>query len=101
MLETCNATVENSINPLGLKMNDNSASYVNHCVPATTCIGENFHTELYPTEGEIGDREAGLLVDAGVKLPLIPKAVYKLDAVQPETIDHSRHYDATTPFVHP
>ena len=40
---------------------------------------ENFHTELYPTEGEIGDREAGLLADAGAKLPLIPKAVYKLE----------------------
>ena len=40
---------------------------------------ENFRTELYPTEGEIGDREAGLLADAGVKLPLIPKAVYKLE----------------------
>ena len=40
---------------------------------------ENFHTELYPSEGEISDREAGLLVDAGVKLPLIPKAIYKLE----------------------
>ena len=40
---------------------------------------ENFHTELYPTEGEVGDREAGLLADAGAKLPLIPKAVYKLE----------------------
>ena len=40
---------------------------------------ENFHTELYPTEGEIGDREAGLLADAGAKLPLIPRAVYKLE----------------------
>ena len=40
---------------------------------------ENFHTELYPTEGEVGDREAGLLIDAGAKLPLIPRAVYKLE----------------------
>ena len=40
---------------------------------------ENFHTELYPTEGEVGDREAGLLADAGVKLPLIRRAVYKLE----------------------
>ncbi len=40
---------------------------------------ENFHTELYPTEGEVGDREAGLLDDAGVRLPLIPRAVYKLE----------------------
>ena len=40
---------------------------------------ENFHTELYPTEGEVGDREAGLLADAGAKLPMIPKAVYKLE----------------------
>ena len=40
---------------------------------------ENFRTELYPTEGEIGDREAGLLANAGAKLPLIPKAVYKLE----------------------
>ena len=40
---------------------------------------KNFHNELYPTEGEIGDREAGLLTDAGAKLPLIPRAVYKLE----------------------
>ena len=40
---------------------------------------ENFRTELYPTEGAISDREAGLLVDAGAKLPLIPKAIYKLE----------------------
>ena len=40
---------------------------------------ENFHTELYPMEGEVGDREAGLLDDAGAKLPLIPRAVYKLE----------------------
>jgi ABC-type transport system substrate-binding protein len=40
---------------------------------------ENFHEELYPSEGEPGDQEAGLLVDAGARLPLIPKAVYKLE----------------------
>ena len=40
---------------------------------------ENFRLERYPSEGEPGDTEAGLLADAGTALPLIPKAVYKLE----------------------
>jgi ABC-type transport system substrate-binding protein len=39
----------------------------------------NFHGELYPTEGEQGDREQGLLRDAGRPLPLIDRAVYSLE----------------------
>ena len=39
----------------------------------------NFHGETYPTEGEPGDREAGLLRDAGKPLPFIDKAVYSLE----------------------
>jgi ABC-type transport system substrate-binding protein len=39
----------------------------------------NFHGELYPSEGEEGDRELGLLRDAGRPLPLIDKAVYSLE----------------------
>ncbi|MGD2117247.1 MAG: ABC transporter substrate-binding protein [Chromatiales bacterium] len=39
----------------------------------------NFHGELYPTEGELGDREAGLLDDAGKTMPFIDKAVYSLE----------------------
>lgn len=39
----------------------------------------NFHGELYPTEGEPGDAEAGLLKDAGKPLPFIDKIVFSLD----------------------
>jgi oligopeptide transport system substrate-binding protein len=39
----------------------------------------NFHGELYPEAGEKGDREAGLLRDAGKPLPFIDKAVYSLE----------------------
>lgn len=39
----------------------------------------NFHHETYPTEGEPGDREAGLLDDAGKALPFIDKVVYSLE----------------------
>jgi oligopeptide transport system substrate-binding protein len=39
----------------------------------------NFHGEAYPTEGEPGDREAGLLVDAGQPLPFIDKVVFSLE----------------------
>lgn len=35
-----------------------------------------FHQELYPSEGEAGDREAGLLADAGKQLPLADKLVF-------------------------
>jgi len=36
----------------------------------------NYHGELYPCEGEEGDREAGLLADCGNLLPQIDKAVF-------------------------
>jgi ABC-type transport system substrate-binding protein len=39
----------------------------------------NFHGETYPDEGEAGDREAGLLADAGKPLPFIDQAVYSLE----------------------
>jgi len=39
----------------------------------------NFSGEVYPSEGEQGDREAGLLADAGKPLPLIDKVVYSLE----------------------
>ena len=38
---------------------------------------ENYHGELYPSEGMPGDE--ALLVDAGKKLPLIPMAIYSKD----------------------
>lgn len=37
---------------------------------------ENYHDDFYPSEGEKGDKEKGLLEDAGKKLPLIEKVVY-------------------------
>jgi oligopeptide transport system substrate-binding protein len=39
----------------------------------------NFHGEFYPSEGEPGDREAGLLDDAGKPLPFIDKVVFSLE----------------------
>jgi oligopeptide transport system substrate-binding protein len=39
----------------------------------------NFHGEAYPTEGEAGDREKGLLADAGKPLPFIDKVVFSLE----------------------
>jgi len=39
----------------------------------------NFHGEVYPAEGEAGDREKGLLADAGTALPLIDRAVFTLE----------------------
>lgn len=36
----------------------------------------NFHGEVYPCEGEEGDREAGLLADCGKPLPFIDKAIF-------------------------
>lgn len=38
-----------------------------------------FHGERYPSEGEEGDREAGLLDDAGKPLPFIDRAVFSLE----------------------
>lgn len=39
----------------------------------------NFRDDFYPTEGAPGDKEAGLLADAGAKVPFIDKAIYSLD----------------------
>ena len=39
----------------------------------------NFRGEIFPTEGEKGDRESGLLDDAGEKMPFIDKAIYSLE----------------------
>ncbi len=39
----------------------------------------NFHGEAYPSEGESGDAEAGMLKDAGKPLPFIDRAVFKLE----------------------
>lgn len=39
----------------------------------------HYRDERYPEEGEAGDREKGLLRDAGRKLPLIDKAVYSME----------------------
>ncbi len=39
----------------------------------------NFHIEKYPTQGEPGDREKGLLVDAGKTLPFIDTLVFSLE----------------------
>lgn len=35
----------------------------------------NYHGDTYPTEGEPGDREAGLLDDAGKPLPLLDRVI--------------------------
>ncbi len=39
----------------------------------------NFARETYPAEGEAGDREAGLLADAGKPLPLMDQVVFTLE----------------------
>ena len=39
----------------------------------------HFHGEFYPTEGDPGDKEAGLLDDAGKPLPLIDEIVFTLE----------------------
>ncbi|MGB1800664.1 MAG: ABC transporter substrate-binding protein [Gammaproteobacteria bacterium] len=39
----------------------------------------NFRGEAYPTEGEQGDRELGLLDDAGKTMPFIDMAIYSLE----------------------
>lgn len=39
----------------------------------------NFHGERYPTEGMPGDRESGILADAGRPLPFIDRAIYSLE----------------------
>ncbi len=39
----------------------------------------NFREDYYPSEGEPGDAELGLLDDAGKRLPMIDRAVYRLE----------------------
>lgn len=39
----------------------------------------NYRTDVYPHEGDEGDAAAGLLADAGKPLPLLDKAVYRLE----------------------
>lgn len=39
----------------------------------------NFHGETYPSEGEPGDTERGLLQDAGKPLPFVEKVVFNLE----------------------
>lgn len=34
-----------------------------------------FHSELYPSEGSVGDKEAGRLADAGKRLPFVDKVI--------------------------
>jgi len=57
----------------------------------------NFSGEFYPAEGDPGDREAGLLADAGKPLPLIGQMVFSLEK---ETIPYwnkflQGYYDAS------
>lgn len=39
----------------------------------------NFHGETYPADGDAGDRQAGLLADAGRPLPFVDAAVFSLE----------------------
>jgi len=39
----------------------------------------NYHDDFYPSGGETSDAVNGLLADAGKKLPLLDKAVYRLE----------------------
>ena len=39
----------------------------------------NFRGEAFPSVGESGDQESGLLDDAGKKMPFIDKAIYSLE----------------------
>src|SRR3990167_1088031 len=56
-----------------------------------------YDSERYPDEGEAGDMQAGLLADAGKKLPLIDKVIFSLEK---ETIPYwnkflQGYYDAS------
>jgi len=56
-----------------------------------------YDSETYPAEGEAGDAAAGLLVDAGKRLPLIDKVIFTLEK---ETIPYwnkflQGYYDAS------
>ncbi|MES2000465.1 MAG: ABC transporter substrate-binding protein [Pseudomonadota bacterium] len=57
----------------------------------------NYHGERYPSQGDGGDKQAGLLRDAGKPLPFINKVVYSLEK---ETIPYwnkflQGYYDAS------
>jgi len=57
----------------------------------------HFHDERYPSDGEPGDAAAGLLADAGKRLPFVDKVVYSLEK---ETIPYwnkflQGYYDAS------
>lgn len=39
----------------------------------------HYREDLYPAEGEAGDREAGFLADAGRRLPFLDEVVYSLE----------------------
>ncbi len=39
----------------------------------------NYHEDLYPDEGEAGDKENGLLNDAGKQMPFIDRVVFSLE----------------------
>jgi ABC-type transport system substrate-binding protein len=39
----------------------------------------NFHAQYYPTEGDPGDAEKGLLRDAGKAMPFIDKVIYSME----------------------
>ncbi len=38
-----------------------------------------YHDDFYPTEGDPGDREAGMLEDAGRRLPMVESVIYSLE----------------------
>ncbi len=40
---------------------------------------QNYHEDYYPSEGDPGDEEAGLLVDAGKPIPFIDRQVYRIE----------------------
>jgi peptide/nickel transport system substrate-binding protein len=42
-------------------------------------LNPNYRGDFYPTEGAPGDREAGLLDDAGRPIPFIERAVFRLE----------------------
>jgi len=57
----------------------------------------HYDSETYPAEGEAGDKESGLLADAGKPLPLIERVVFSLEK---ETIPYwnkflQGYYDAS------
>ena len=39
----------------------------------------HYHDDFYPTDGDPGDREAGLLADAGKRLPMVDTVIYALE----------------------